>query len=260
MRRGLVARDSDDMTTTPSTTTPSLVPGAAAPSGPRARDERRLLLCGVLVGVTYLIGVTFTFVFFATSHPAMDATPVEAAIGFRDAGTMVAVGTFLTLLPLPFALLFLGGLDSVLRRVGDGPLVPAAVSAGIASFLIPTIGALVSSVTPAIGAADTSAAAGAVVKALDGVMPLSVALSGFPRAVLVITALAVLARAGLAGRVLTISGYAVAGLGVMGTATFVVQALFPLASLSALLFIAWVTALALKLRRRATQPDLHPSA
>lgn len=214
----------------------------------------------MLVGVTYLIGVAFTFVFFATSHPAMDATPVEAAVGFRDAGTMVAVGTFLTLLPLPFALLFLGGLDSVLRRVGDGPLIPTAVSAGVLGFGIPAIGALVSAVTPAIGAADTSAAAGAVVKALDGVMPLSVALSGFPRAVLVIAVLIVLARAGLAGRPLTISGYAVAALGILGTGTFVVQALFPLASLSALLFIGWVMALAIALRRRSAQPRVRSFA
>ena len=247
------------MTTTPSTTSSSSSshPRGAAPSSLTVvRDERRLLFCGVLVGVTYLIGVAFTFVFFATSHPAMDATPVEAAVGFRDAGTMVAVGTFLTLLPLPFALLFLGGLDSVLRRVGDGPLIPTAVSAGVLGFGIPAIGALVSAVTPAIGAADTSAAAGAVVKALDGVMPLSVALSGFPRAVLVIAVLIVLARAGLAGRTLTISGYAIAALGILGTGTFVVQALFPLASLSALLFIGWVTALALVLRRRAAQSEV----
>lgn len=248
MRGGPVASDGDGMTTTPSTT--SHLHGASSPSSPVLRDERRLLFCGVLVGVTYLIGVAFTFVFFATSHPAMDATAVEAAVGFRDAGMMVAVGTFLAVLPLPFALLFVGGLDSVLRRVGAGPLVPAAVSAGVLSFAIPAIGALVSAVTPAIGAADTSAAAGAVVKALDGVMPLSVALSGFPRAVLVIAVLIVLARAGLAGRALTSSGYAIAGLGVLGTGTFIVQALFPLASLSALLFIGWVTALALTLRRR----------
>lgn len=210
-----------------------------------------MLLCGVLVGLTYLIGVAFTFVFFATSHPAIDATPVEAAVGFRDAGTMVAVGTFLMMLPLPFALLFLGGLEAVLRRVGDGPLIPAAMSAGVLSFLIPAIGALVSAVTPAIGAADTSAAAGAVVKALDGVMPLSVALSGFPRAVLLIAVVVLLARAGLAGRVLRISGYVIAGLGILGTATFVAQAFFPLASLSALLFVAWMTALAVALRRNS---------
>ncbi|MDQ0573977.1 hypothetical protein [Agromyces albus] len=240
------------MTTTPSTTTTtSHLSGAAAASGSAARDERRMLLCGVLVGLTYLIGVVFTFVFFATSHPAIDATPVEAAVGFRDAGTMVAVGTFLMMLPLPFALLFLGGLDAILRRVGDGPLIPAAMSAGVLSFLIPAIGALVSAVTPAIGAADTSAAAGAVVKALDGVMPLSVALSGFPRAVLLIAVAVLLARAGLAGRVLRISGYVIAWLGILGTATFIVQAFFPLASLSALLFVAWMTSLAVALRRNS---------
>lgn len=242
------------MMTTPSTTTPTLNTDRTAPPEPAARDERRMLLCGVLVGVTYLIGIAFTFVFLATSHPAIDATPVEAAVGFRDAAGMVAVGTFLGMLPLPFALLFLGGLDASLRRVSGGPLVPAAISAGVLSFLIPAIGMLVSAVTPMIGAADTSAAAGAVVKALDSVMPLSVALSGSTRAVFVIAVLVLLARAGLAGRALRVTGFLVAGLGIIGTATFLVQALFPLASFSALFFVAWVTALAVVLRRRATAP------
>lgn len=242
------------MMTTPSTATPAPTTDPSAPSGPVARDERRLLLCGVLVGATYLIGMAFIAVFFATSHPPMDASPVEAAVGFRDAGGMVGIATFLGMLPLPFALLFLGGLDTVLRRVSGGPLVPAAISAGVLSFLIPAIGMLVSAVTPAIGAADTSAAAGAVVKALDGVMPLSVALSGFTRAVFVIAVLVLLARAGLAGRVLGVSGYAIAGLGIVGTGTFLVQGLFPVANLSALLFVAWMTALGVVLRRRATVP------
>jgi hypothetical protein len=218
-------------------------------------DERRMLLSGVLVGAISLIGVVFVAAFFATTHPAMDATPVEAAVGFRDAAAMVSLGTFLAVLPLPFALVFLGGLDGVLRRLGGGPLVPAAVSAGVLSFLIPSIGALVSSVTPAIGAADTSAAAGAVVKALDGVMPLSVALAGFPRAVMLIAVVILLARAGLAGRAMTITGITIAVLGILGTGTFVVQGLFPLASISQLLFVAWVTALSLVLLRRLKRPE-----
>jgi hypothetical protein len=168
---------------------------------------------------------------------------------------MVSLGTFLAILPLPFALVFLGGLDAVLRRLDGGPLVPAAVSAGVLSFLIPSIGALVSSVTPAIGAADTSAAAGAVVKALDGVMPLSVALAGFPRAVMLIAVVVLLARAGLAGRAMTITGITIAVLGILGTGTFVVQGLFPLASLSQLLFVAWVTALSLILVRRLKRTE-----
>ena len=237
--------------------TTTSTPSRSVPAAPRgttpdqaACDERRLLSSGVAFGIANLVGLVFIVAFFATSHPPMDATPVEAAVGFRDAGLMVGIGTFLAMLGLPLGLLFLGGLGSVLRRAGDGPLVGAAVSAGIASFVIPALGSLVSAISPAIGAADTSAAAGAVVKAIDGVMPMSVALSGFPRAVLLIAVVVLLARAGLAGRALRISGYAIAALGVVGTGTFILQPLFGLASLSSLLFAAWLTVLALVLLRR----------
>ena len=253
MRCGPASRDGIDMTTTPSPT--SHPTRTTTGSAGITMDERRMLLSGVLVGAISLIGVAFIAAFFATTHPPMDATPVEAAVGFRDAAAMVSLGTFLAILPLPFALVFLGGLDTVLRRLDGGPLVPAAVLAGVLSFLIPSIGALVSSVTPAIGAADTSAAAGAVVKALDGVMPLSVALAGFPRTVMLIAVVVLLARAGLAGRVMTITGITIAALGILGTGTFVVQALFPLASLSQLLFVAWVTALSLILVRRLKRTE-----
>lgn len=238
------------MTTTPSPATASAnrIPGSA--SDYAARDERRLLYSGVLFGVATLLGLVFILAFFATSHPPMDATPVEAAVGFRDAGLMVGIGTFLAMLGLPLGLLFLGGLGSVLRRAGDGPLVGAAISAGIATLVIPAIGSLVSAISPAIGASDTSAAAGAVVKAIDGIMPLSVALSGFPRAVLVIGVIVLLARAGLLGRGLKISGYTIAVLSVVGTGTFVLQPLFGVASLASLLFAGWLTALAIVLLRR----------
>jgi hypothetical protein len=238
------------MTTPLSPATVSISPSAASASGVASRDERRLLFSGVLFGVANLIGLIFIVAFFATSHPPMDATPVEAAVGFRDAGLMVGIGTYLAMLGLPLGLLFLGGLGSVLRRTGDGPLVGAAISAGIATLVIPAIGSLVSAISPAIGAGDTSAAAGAVVQAIDGVMPMSVALAGFPRAVLLIGVLVLLARAGLVGRGLKISGYTVAALGLLGTGTFILQPLFGLASLASLLFAGWLTVLALALLRR----------
>ncbi|MFC0678601.1 hypothetical protein ACFFGH_12195 [Lysobacter korlensis] len=234
---------------------PLPVSSASDSAGP-VRDERRLLFSGVLFGVANLAGLIFIVAFMATTHPPMDATPVEAAIGFRDAGLMVGIGTFLAMLGLPLGLLFLGGLGSVLRRTGDGPLVGAAVSAGIASFLIPAMGSLVSAISPAIGAADTSAAAGAVVKAIDGVMPMSVALGGFPRAVLLLAVVVLLARVGLAGRGLKVSGYAIAVLGLVGTGTFILQPLFGIASISSLLFAGWVTVLALVLRRRTAAPAI----
>ena len=237
---------------TSNSSTPASASGVTAPTARAARDEWLLLRSGMLVGATYLIATAFTIYFFATSHPSMEATPVEAAVGFRDAGGMYAIGTFLTLLPLPFALFFLGGLDTVLRRTASGPLVPAVISAGVLAFLIPAIGTLVSAVVPAIGAADTTSAAGAVVKAIDGVMPLSVALSGFPRAVMLIAVVVLLRRALLAGRGLAISGIVIAIIGLAGTGTFLVQPLFPIATLSAMLFVGWLTVLSVVLPRRAT--------
>jgi hypothetical protein len=231
-------------------------PAAVDPTAALSRDERRLLLFAALVLGTQLIGLGFIFAFFATSHPPMDATPVEAAIGFRDARTMIGIATYLAVLPLLFALPLLGGLSSVLRRAGGGPMVPTTLGAGLAVFLIPAIGAIVSSVTPAIGLEDTSVSAGAVIKALDGVMPLSVALAGFPSSVMLVCVALVLARAGLAGRIMRGTAYGIAVLGLVGTGTLLVPAMFPIASLSMLFFNLWLTAVALSLRGGRAQARL----
>ena len=130
---------------------------------------------------------------------------------------MVGAGTWLAVLPLPFLLLFLGGLGSLLRRVAGGPTAVTAVVAGTCSAVMVALGALVSSLTPAIGADDTSAAAGAVVKALDGATPLAVAMSGFPRAVLLVVVTSALLRVGLHGRGLAGFAWLVAGLSLLGT-------------------------------------------
>ena len=131
--------------------------------------------------------MAFMAVFFATSHPARDASPQEAAQGFHDAALMVGAGTWLAVLPLPFLLLFLGGLGAAVAPGGGWPhgchrrprrhLLRRDGRAGRPGLLRST---------PVIGAEDTSAAAGAVVKALDGATPLAVAMSGFPRAVLLV--------------------------------------------------------------------------
>lgn len=230
--------------------------GRRGATSPALRDERRLLFCGVLLGLAQLAGLVFIVCFFANGHPPMEATPVEAAVGFRDAASSVGMGTLLAVLPLPFALLFLAGLGSLLRRSGGGPLVGVVSSAGLLSFALPVVGSLVSSIAPAIGAADTSPAAGAVVKAIDGVMPLSLAVSGFPRAVMLVAVIVLLARVGLLGRPSIWTGYAIAALSLAGTATFVLQALFPLAALSALLFVAWLTVLAARLPSRTARLGL----
>lgn len=219
-----------------------------------------MLLGGTLAGFAYLIATAFLIVFFATSHPAMDAPPTETATSFSGAAGMVGVGTWLTLLPLPFALLFLGGLASVLHRVSGWPAAAVALVAGGTTFVITTLGAVVSAITPAIGAEDASAASGAVVKALDGVMPLSVATSGSPRAVMVVVVALALARAGLAGRGLVGFSWVLAAVSILGTATFMSSGLFPLAALSGLLFAAWIASVASILRRRLTPTAMADDA
>lgn len=231
-------------THTQSTTTADSTHGAST------SDERRFLGGGLGVGLAYLAGTAFMAVFFATSHPARDASPQEAAQGFHDAALMVGAGTWLAVLPLPFLLIFLGGLGPLLRRVAGGPTAVTAVAAGTSSAVMVALGALVSSLTPAIGADDTSAAAGSVVKALDAATPLAVAMSGFPRAVLLVVVTSALLRAGLHGRGMAGFAWLVAGLSLLGTLTLVTDAFFPVAAASALLFAAWVTSVAVVLRRR----------
>lgn len=248
------------MTTTQQNTPVRLRSDTPAIDSAAVADERRMLLGGTLAGLAYLVGTAFVIFFFATSHPAMDASPADAARSFSEAAYMVGVGTWLTLLPLPFALLFLGGLASVLHRVSGWPTAAVAMVAGSSTFAITTLGALVSAITPAIGAEHASAASGAVVKALDGVMPLSVATSGFPRAVLVVIVALALARAGLAGRGLTGFSWVLAAMSILGTATFVSVGMFPLAALSGLLFAAWIASVASILRRRLLMGGSTPRA
>jgi hypothetical protein len=126
----------------------------------------------------------------------------------------------------------------------------AALVAGATALTMAALGSVVSAVTPTIGAEDQSAAAGAVVKALDGVMPLATAASGFPRALLVVVTLLALSRAGLIGRGTRGFSWLLAGLSVAGTATYLAQGFFPLAAVSALLFAAWTASVAVTLRRR----------
>lgn len=114
------------MTTTPSPAAAPLDRASISAGDPPARDERRLLFTGVLFGLANLISLAFIAVFFATDHPPMDATPVEAAVGFRDASLMYGIATFLSMLALPLGLLFLGGLGSVLRRLSAHSCQPSA--------------------------------------------------------------------------------------------------------------------------------------
>jgi len=212
-------------------------------------DERLLLRGGLIAAVPYLAGIAFAIWFLNTTHPAFDATPVEAAVGFRDNASKIALGTVLFLLPMPLVLMFLGGLSATLRRFGAA-LAGTALAAGLVDVALFTSATMVSSITSTVGALDASAATGAVIKALDGVLPVTIAAAGLARAVLLGASAVLLRRSGLAGRALRGFSWVIAALGVIGLGTVFTAALFPLTELAMILTWVWMAILGARLPRR----------
>jgi hypothetical protein len=238
--------------------------GNAGGSELPSRWERPALASGILFVVVQIATIAFTAVFFATTHPPIDASPTEAARGFARAETMVAVGTYLYVLQVPFLLLFLGGLFGVLRRVegGSGALAISVLGAGVAMVVIASMGALVSAITPTIGQLGGD---GATVKAIDGMTPLALALSAFPRAVLLGATSVVLLEGRIVPRWICWTGLALAVISLASTGTLLTPALFPYLALGTLLFVLWIAALTVALLRNPQPasrlgPRVEPAA
>ena len=230
--------------------------------GQPSRWERLSLSNGILFAAVQMVTIAFTAVFFATTHPPMDASPQEAARGFAQAQTMVEVGTYLYVLQVPFLLLFLGGLFGVLRRAegGSGTLAISALGAGIAMVVIASMGALISSVTPTIGQLGGD---GATVKAIDAMTPLALALSAFPRAVLLGATSVVILESRIAPRWIGWAGLVLGLISLVSTGTLIAPGLFPFLALGTLMFVVWVVILSVALLRSTraegwVAPGLEP--
>ena len=95
--------------------------------------------------------------------------------------------------------------------------------------------------------------------------PLALALSGFPRAVLLGATSVALLGGRIVPRWICWTGLALWLVSLVSTGTLLTGALFPFASLGALLFVVWVAALTVSLlrSRRAggqTAPGIEPTA
>lgn len=146
-------------------------------------------------------------------------------------------------------LLFLAGLHSVLRKAGTA-LATAALAAGLLDLALFASAAVASSITATIGSLDASAATGAVIKAVDGILPLAIAIAGLARAVLLLCGAIGLRRIGLAGRGLTRFGFIAAGISALGVGTFITAPLFPLTELGMILTWVWIAVLGARLPAR----------
>jgi hypothetical protein len=79
--------------------------------------------------------------------------------------------------------------------------------------------------------------------------PLALALSAFPRAVLLVATSAVLLEGRIAPRWIGSTGLALGLISLISTGTLVAPALFPFLALGTLLFVVWIAALTVALLR-----------
>lgn len=212
-------------------------------------DERLLLRGGLVAAAPYAAAIGLAIWFLNTTHPAFDASPLDAAIGFRDNAWQLGVSTLLFVLPMPFVLMFLGGLTSVLRRSGAA-LASTAFAAGLVDVALFTSATMVASITGTIGALDASTATGAVIKAIDGVLPITIAVAGLARAVLLGCSAVLLRRSGLAGRGVRGFSWVLATLAVAGLGTVLTPVLFPITELAMILGWVWMAVLGARLPSR----------
>jgi hypothetical protein len=212
--------------------------------------ERGALACGVVFAAMQLAALVIALAVIVPTHAPLDAPATEAAVAFATHAPLIALGNYLLALPVPFLLLFLGGLHAVLRRAAGGGDAPAAaaLAAGVAAAVIGPLGALISGLGARIALAGGDPA---VVKELDGMGPLAMALAAFPHAVLVGVVAAVALRGRLAPRWLAWLGLAVGLVGLLATGVLVAPELFPLLALEMLLFPLWILAVSAALLRSA---------
>ena len=210
--------------------------------------ERRGWAGGVAYGALQLAALVFALVVIVPTHAPLDAPLAEATRAFAEHARLIAAGNYLLTLPLPFLLLFLGGLFAALRRAVGGGEVPAAAAlgAGLVAAVVAPLGAVISGLAARVAVLGGDAV---VVRELDGLGPQLWAVNALPHAALLGIVAAVALRGGLAPRWLAWAGLLLGLVALGATGTLVTAAFFPLLALEMLAFPLWVLALSAALLR-----------
>ena len=222
------------------------------------RWERRLLASGAVAALLQLAGVAYFAIAAAPHMPPIDAPHAQHAAFYSDYWAENGLANYLNVLPMPFFLLFLGGLLTRLRRAeGDGgALTTTAVVAGAALSMVWPIGIVIASTGQGMAKHGLDPA---TVFAFDSVAQTLLALSAFPRSVFLLAVSAVTLQAALCPRWL---GWTGAGLGLVALATsamLLVFELFPFLAIGSLLFQVWLLALSAALVSRPPEPSAAAS-
>jgi hypothetical protein len=205
-----------------------------------------LFAAGQIVATAYFIGQ------IAPHLPPLGAPAVDHARFYSDYASENALVAFLYVLPVPFFLLFLGGLFGVLRRAerGVGVLTATALGAGIALAMVWPIGIGVSDAGQGLAVRGLQPEA---VLAFDAVAQVVLAVAALPRAVFLVAAALGLRCSDAPGWV-SWSGFGLAVVALIGSATLLDANLYPILALGTLLFDIWIGASgAILLRRVVSQ-------
>ncbi len=204
--------------------------------------ERLSFASGIAAAAFSLTGAALFIAFVVPDLPALDAPAAERAAFYAEMSRNLLYRSvsYIGELQMLLLLLFFGGLFGVLRRSegGSGALSLAVFGAGIALSVISPLAIMIEDFL-VLGFAEAGVDP-AIVTNLDGFGPLSFALSGFPRVLVLCGTAALLLPRRLMPRWLGWSGVALAVLSLLGTGTLVAAEIFPLAAVSMLLFYLWI--------------------
>jgi hypothetical protein len=222
--------------------------------------ERWSFVSGIVASVLFIVGTVVFVVVIAPDLPGIGAPAIERATFYRamSDNALYRSISYLGAAQMMFMLLFFGGLFGVLRRAegATGALSFGVFGAGIAVSLIAPLAILVEDHLMLGFAA--SGIDPMIVSSIDGLGPLSFALGGFPQAIVLAGTSVVLHRRRQIPIVLAWVGYLLALASIVGTGTLMRGAMFPLSSLSMVLFRLWLIALCLSVLWRGGR-DALPS-
>jgi hypothetical protein len=210
------------------------------------RWERPALASGPIFALLQVLATVFFITVVLPHLPPLDAPPALHAQFYTEYAQQNAQVAYLYLLPVPFFLVFLGGLVARLRRMeGQGALTLIAAAAGVAFSTIWPLGIVVASAGQGMAQRGLDPL---TVMTFDGVAQLALAFSGLPRAVLLLATALVLLRS--RRRAFGITGMVLAALSAVQSLTLLVPEVYALAALGSLLFTLWIGALGGMLLRR----------
>lgn len=207
-------------------------------AGTLSRTSARFGLAFATCQIGVMVAMA-TLVLPKGGHPGLD--PTEWGHRVMDADGYYRMGNYVFLLAGVLLLGFMGAVHERLRRVDtSGVLATVGVGAGVIVSFVWPYAAVIHDVVLEAGAtgADPRLVAG-----WDSIAPFSLAFSAVPRIFFVGALVIGLRRAGTAPRLQRV-GVALLPLFLVGSATLVTGAAFPVLALSSLAYELWVGALA----------------